>query len=159
MKSPFSRILVAIVIGLVAIPLRAEAPEAPSERGLRVFVCGHSFHIFIERYLGAIAKSAKLAEHVTLGKQMIGGSSVTQHWNLPDERNQCKTALHTGKVDVLTLSPNWVIPDPAIEKFVDLALERGGDCEGKQRDAWRAGKPCSARHDRSPRSSRSRTWT
>lgn len=103
----------------------AEPPLAePVDRGLNLFVCGHSFHIFTAPHYAELAELSGVDNHVTVGKQMIGGSSVTQHWNLPDERNQCKTALHTGKVDVLTLSPNWVIPDPAIEKFVDLALEK-----------------------------------
>jgi len=104
------------------------APSVPAkqavDRGLRVFVCGHSFHIFTARYLGPLAKMAELADHATVGSQMIGGSSVTQHWNLPDEKNRCKTALRAGNVDVLTLSPNWVVPDPAIEQFTALGLAR-----------------------------------
>jgi hypothetical protein len=128
-----------IVFGLfIAAPFAAQAQSsgvaAPAaatksasakalDRGGRVFICGHSFHIFTARHLGPIAQAAKLGEHVTVGSQMIGGSSVTQHWNLADEKNRCKEALKSGEVDVLTLSPNWVIPDPAIEKFVDLALE------------------------------------
>lgn len=138
MRFLLSRLLVAIVVGLVASPLRAEAPAAPSDHGLRVFVCGHSFHIFVARYLDPIAKSAKLDRHVTLGNQMIGGSSVTQHWDLPDASNRCKEALRSGKVDVLTLSPNWVIPDPAIGKFAKLALENNPQAKIVVQMSWTA---------------------
>lgn len=105
------------------IPAAAAQNVAPPiDRGLKIFVCGHSFHVFTAKYYAELAKLAELKDHVTLGAQMLGGSSVTQHWDLPDAKNQCKSALKTGQVDVLTLSPNWIIPDPAIEKFVDLAL-------------------------------------
>lgn len=120
-----------------ALPTYA-AETATQTQGQRVFICGHSFHIFVARYLGGIAQAAKLTEHVTVGSQMIGGSSVTQHWNLPDEKNRCKEALRTGKVDVLTLAPNWVIPDPAIEKFVDLALEHNPQARVVVQMSWTA---------------------
>lgn len=115
-----------LLVALLAPSLRAAEPNLapPVDHGLKIFVCGHSFHIFTAPHYAELAKLCGLENHVTLGKQMIGGSSVTQHWNVPDAQNACKTALNTGKVDVLTLSPNWVIPDPAIEKFVDLALEK-----------------------------------
>lgn len=97
---------------------------APQETpGQRVFVCGHSFHTYISRPLETLAKSAGIAGHVNAGTQFIGGSSVTQHWELPDEKNSCKKTLGEGKVDVLTLSPNWVMPDPAIGRFTELALK------------------------------------
>ena len=52
----------------------------------------------------------------------IGGSRTIQHWDIPVEKNTAKTALMTGNVDVLTLSPIF-LPDPGIENFTTLALE------------------------------------
>lgn len=118
-------------------PLFAQAPALATD-GLRVFICGHSFHIFTARYLGPIAQAAQLADHETVGQQMIGGSSVTQHWELDDEKNKVKAALKEGKVDVLTLAPNWVIPDPAIEKFVDLGLEHNPKMRFVVQMSWTA---------------------
>jgi hypothetical protein len=131
-----SFITVCFAAVLVA-PTTAVEPTAKPQ-GQRVFICGHSFHIFVARYLGGIAQAAKLTNHVTVGSQMIGGSSVTQHWNLPDDKNRCKEALQTGKVDVLTLAPNWVIPDPAIDKFVDLALEHNPQARVVVQMSWTA---------------------
>src|SRR5205085_751619 len=56
--------------------------------------------------------------------QFVGGSSVSQCWDYPDPKNDAKNAIRKGRVDVLTLSAHVkVMPDPAIEKFTDLALE------------------------------------
>jgi len=129
--------LLAAAICAAAAPLGAEAPPAHSpEQGCRVFICGHSFHIFNAQFLGPIAQLAKLPNHVTVGKQMIGGSSVTQHWNLPDEKNHVKRALKKGEVDVLTLAPNWIVPDPAIEKFVDLGLKHNSKMSFVVQMSW-----------------------
>lgn len=132
------RVVVLAVALLWSSPLSAQTPAAVATDGLRVFICGHSFHIFTARYLGPIAEAAKLADHETVGQQMIGGSSVTQHWELGDDKNRVKEALKSGKVDVLTLSPNWVIPDPAIEKFVDLGLEHNPKMRFVVQMSWTA---------------------
>ncbi len=128
-------VFLVCVVAAIVIPTRPVLAQPPStvtkagpaktwfDNGCRVFICGHSFHIFNSRYLGPIAGLADLDDHETVGSQMIGGSSVTQHWDLPSDRNRAKEALKSGKVDVMTMSPNWVIPDPAIDKFVDLGLE------------------------------------
>lgn len=107
-------------------PVVVEQPAeqgAASTDGLRVFVCGHSFHTFIARYLADMAKDAGLTGHETLGAQFLGGSSVKQHWDLSAERDKVKPAIETGKVDVLTLAPNWLVPDPAIAHFTELAVK------------------------------------
>lgn len=96
---------------------------AESTNGLRVFVCGHSFHTFIARHLADMARDAGLAGHETLGAQFLGGSSVKQHWDLSAEKDKVKPAIETGKVDVLTLAPNWLVPDPAIAHFTELAVK------------------------------------
>ncbi len=116
----------------------AEGPVAAAANGCRVFICGHSFHIFTSRYLGPIAEAAKLKNHATVGSQMIGGSSVTQHWDLPADKNKVKAALEAGEIDVLTLSPNWIVPDPAIEKFVDLGLAKNPQLRVVVQMSWTA---------------------
>lgn len=99
----------------------AAADEAPG--GRRVFVCGHSFHMPIAPMLEEIATSAGIKGHQLAGKQGIGGSTVTQHWDVADPRNEVRNAIRAGKVDVLTLAPNRFLPDPAIDKFTALLLE------------------------------------
>ena len=101
-----------------AAPAKEAAPA-----GVRVFTSGHSFHMPIVQPLAQIAKSAGIEGHTLAGTQSIGGSTVTQHWNKPDDQNKTKQTLKTGKVDVLTLSPHFIIPDDAIDKFTDLMLE------------------------------------
>jgi hypothetical protein len=88
----------------VASPaLRADdpSPVQPID-GLRVFVMGHSFHAFVADRLTPLAKSAGIVGHELVGRQMIGGSSVRQHWNLPDGQNRAKAALVAGEVPGIT---------------------------------------------------------
>jgi len=56
-----------------------------------------------------------------VGLQRIGVSRTIQHWNLPDDKNQAKQALQTGKVDVFVTS-NLAHPDEGIDNFVRLGL-------------------------------------
>lgn len=97
--------------------------DSTLHQNMRVFVTAHSFHIFVADRLGPLAKAAGLRLHEPVVRQMIGGSSVKQHWDLPDENNPAKAALMAGDVDVLTMSPNWMVPDEAIEFFTDLGLK------------------------------------
>lgn len=97
--------------------------DSTLHQNMRVFVTAHSFHIFVADRLGPLAKAAGLRLHEPVRRQMIGGSSVKQHWDLPDENNPAKAALMAGEVDVLTMSPNWMVPDEAIEFFTDLGLK------------------------------------
>lgn len=104
--------------------LAAKDPSPPVRGdGLRVFVMGHSFHIFVADRLAPLARAGGISGHELLGRQMIGGSAVRQHWNLPEGRNSAKAALTAGTVDVLTMSPNWMVPDEAIPLFTDLGIE------------------------------------
>ena len=73
--------------------------------------------------LDETAKAAHIPGHKIAGTQMIGGSTVSQHWNLPDDKDKARKALRTGEIDVLTLSPHLLMPDPAIDKFTALLLE------------------------------------
>jgi hypothetical protein len=102
-------------------PPPATRPAAES-RGLRVFTAGHSFHVPMAGILTQMAKSAGLDEHRQGGPQSIGGSTVSQHWALPDAKDKARKAIAAGDVDVLTLSPYFQIPDDAIDKYVDLLL-------------------------------------
>ena len=99
------------------------AAETTAPAGPRVFVCAHSFMIYTAKLLPPMAQAAGLA-HVNAGQQMIGGSRVIQHWNLPDEKNTAKAALRAARVDVLTLSPNALLPDEGIDNFTKLGLEK-----------------------------------
>lgn len=111
------------------------ASFAPGAKGTRVFVCAYSYMIFTAGMLPAVAKSAGLS-HLEAGRQMIGGSQVIQHWNLPDEKNEAKKALRAGIVDVLTVSPNLLMPDPGIENFTKLGLETNPNLRVLVQSSW-----------------------
>ena len=131
----------AVLTLLSAGVLAAAAPATPATtqpavKGRRVFVCGHSFHVFIARPLAELARAAGIEGHVNVGVQFIGASSVTRHWNVPDDRNRAKQAAASGRIDVLTLSHAWLNPDPAIEKFVDLAVRNNPDVRVVVQQSW-----------------------
>jgi hypothetical protein len=122
------------VLGLLLFAGRAteaqdQAPAAknpplaePITKGLRVFTCGHSFHVWVPGIVADLCRLAEIPDHVQLGVSSIGGSRVIQHWDIAPDKNKAQEALQTGKVDVLTLSPIF-LPDPGIENFTKLALE------------------------------------
>lgn len=99
------------------------AQFALGAEGTRVFVCSHSYMIFTADLLPGVAQSAGCA-HLKAGQQMIGGSRTLQHWNVPDAQNEAKKALREGRVDVLTLSPQLLLPDEGIDHFTSLGLEK-----------------------------------
>ena len=112
------------------------APATTLPAGLRVFTVGHSFHAnWLPGWLAEVTKSSGIQGHEQLGTSMIGGSRVIQHWNLPDGQNKAKTALKTGKVDVLTLSP-MLSPDEGIVNFVKLALENNPNTRITVQEFW-----------------------
>lgn len=116
--------LACSLAAIVAVPCAAADPSgAAPPPGQRVFVTAHSFHNFVADRLAPLAKAAGISGHELVGKQMIGGSRVRQHWDLPEGKNQAKAALVAGDVDVLTMSPNWMVPDDGIALFTDLGLE------------------------------------
>lgn len=117
------KLFLSFVVLLLCLPQsHLRAVEATPPPGQRVFVCAHSFMIYTAKLLPPMAQAAGIA-HVAAGQQMLGGSQVIQHWNLPDEQNKAKAALREGRVDVLTLSPNSLMPDPGIDNFTKLGLE------------------------------------
>lgn len=115
-------------------PLRAET-EVPA--GQRVFVCAHSFMIFTAKLLPPMTEAAGLPSAAP-GQQIIGGSRVLQHWNLPDDQNRAKAALLAGSVDVLTLSPNSRLPDEGIDNFTKLGLEKNPKLRVLVQASWPA---------------------
>jgi len=111
------------------------ASFAAGAEGTRVFVCAHSYMIFTADTLPPIAKSAGVS-HLMAGQQMIGGSRVVQHWNLPDEKNQAKKALRESIVDVLLLSPHLLLPDEGIDNYTKLGLEKNPKLRVLVQSSW-----------------------
>lgn len=120
-----------MVCQAAAVPLA----QAPSDAGLRVFTCGHSFHAWVAGMLRDMAASAGIKNHQVVGVSSIGGSLVRQHWDVADEKNLAKKSLVEGKVDVLTLSPIW-LPDPGIENFAQLAVKHHPDVRILVQEFW-----------------------
>jgi hypothetical protein len=136
-RPSFCLLITALLLAPLAA-LHAEAPRtlAPAIPGQRILFTGHSFHIPLIPYIEQIAKSAQISGHQTLARQMIGGSKVMQHWMLPDIKSIAKQTLRAGGVDVLTMAPNWVVPDEAIEKFVSLGLEKNSEMRALVQVSW-----------------------
>ena len=123
------RIFCALVI--LGSSLFAAAPK-----GERVFVTAHSFHIFTAQRLAPLAKAAGIEGHVLVGAQMIGGSKVIQHWNLPDEKNKAKSVLSASEADVLTMSPHVYLPDEGIDRFVELGAKHNPKLRFLVQHSW-----------------------
>lgn len=117
------------------------SPATPSSStlpaGPRLFVCAHSFMIYTAKLLPPLAEAAGIA-YQDAGQQMLGGSRVIEHWNVPDEKNRAKTALRDGKVDVLTLSPHLLLPDEGIDNFTKLGLEKNPKLRVLVQASWPA---------------------
>lgn len=121
--------------GNVLCQLSMAANEARDSN--RVFVCAHSFMRFTADYLPELAKSAQVS-YTAAGLQMIGGSRVIQHWDLPEDKNRAKAALREGNVDVLTLSPNTRLPDEGIDNFAKLGLGKNPKLRVLVQASWPA---------------------
>jgi hypothetical protein len=132
--------IVAVTLALAVITNVIQADDTQGalevKTGQRILFTGHSFHIPLIPFIDQIAQAAQINGHQTVAKQMIGGSRVMQHWDLADEKNIAKTTLRAGGVDVLTMSPNWVVPDEAIEKFVSLGLEKNPALRALVQVSW-----------------------
>lgn len=128
--------LILLVGFLSSLPAQEKADKEAPPRGIRMFTCAHSFHIFVPRMLADLAKREKIVGHELVGQQMIGGSKVIQHWNLAGDKAKVKPALESGKVDVLTLSPHVYLPDEGIDRFVELALKHNPKCRILVQLSW-----------------------
>ncbi|MBA3700301.1 MAG: hypothetical protein H0W78_15760 [Planctomycetes bacterium] len=131
------RPVILFLLALI-IPTWAWASDAAAlPTTQRVFVCTHSFMQFTTKMLPAIAKTGG-CNQVNAGEQMIGGSTCIQHWNLPDDKNKAKNALSSGNVDVLTLSPYYIMPDPGIENYTRLGLAKNPNLRVFVQSSWPA---------------------
>ncbi len=122
------------LVSLLSLCMALAAADAPP--GQRVFVTAHSFHIFVAPRLAPLAKAAGIEGHVLAGQQMIGGSRVIQHWNLPDDRNKAKSSLAAGGVDALTMSPHVAIPDEGINHYVELGAKHNPKMRFLVQHSW-----------------------
>lgn len=141
MKKWINRLAIITLFPIMAFSQtqKEDTPSAmqtePITQGQRVFTCCHSFHSFTPTILNELAHAAGFKDHQQVGVSSIGGSRVAQHWNVPDEKNQAKAALRTGKVDVLTLSPIW-LPDEGIGNFAKLAVEHNPSARITVQEYW-----------------------
>lgn len=120
------------VLALLGSSVFAAAPP----KGERVLVTAHSFHIFIAPRLAPLAKAAGIEGHMLVAAQMIGGSKVIQHWNLPDEKQKAKAPLTAGEVDVMTMSPHVYLPDEGIDRFVELGAKHNPKLRFLVQHSW-----------------------
>lgn len=130
----------SLVLALVSFAPAQEAKRSgklaePIDKGLRVFTCGHSFHVWVPGIVTDLCKLAEIPNHSQIGVSSIGGSRVIQHWDIVDEKNTAKMALQSGKVEVLTLSPIF-LPDAGIENFTKLALEHNKEVRVVVQPIW-----------------------
>jgi hypothetical protein len=119
------------------------AARAQALRGERVFVCGHSFHVFIAEPLERLARETGYSGHRTVGTHFLGNSRPIRHWNVADDQNPVKRALAAGEVDVLTLAPHREVPDEGIDRFADLAIAKNPEVRVMLQCSWSPfdGKP------------------
>jgi hypothetical protein len=130
--------LLCTALSLLALgPSEARDKTEAIDKGQRIFVCGHSFHVFIDGLLGEMAKGAGIKGHKSAGRQFLGGSRTLRHWNLPDEKDRARKALRTGEVDVLTLSPIQQ-PDEGVDNFVKLGLKHNPKVRVTVQASWAA---------------------
>jgi hypothetical protein len=123
----------AMAPSLFAAPLQAASPIT---KGQRVFTAGNSFHAwFVAPILKNMADSAGISGHEIVGESKIGGSRAIQHWDMPDDQNQAKTALKAGEVDVLTLAC-MLQPDEGIDKFAELGFANNPDFRVSLQEFW-----------------------
>ena len=102
---------------------------------LRIFTCGHSFHIWMPGWLQQIEALTDIKGHKQVGSSSIGGSRVIRHWDAVDEKHNAKAVVATGQMDVLTLSP-MLSPDEGIDKFASLAVEHNPNIRVTIQEFW-----------------------
>jgi hypothetical protein len=91
--------------------------------------------------LAALAAERNKAGHETLAVQMIGGSTPMQHWKQgdgDDTKNIAKAALMKGgpAVDVFTMSPNAIMPEPGIDLFGDFVIKTNPNARIMVQNSW-----------------------
>jgi len=147
----FTLILTAwLLLGTVAL---AENNSGVIHEGQKYVMATHSFNVFIGPQrnregevlapgpLAALAEEAGKFGHQALAVQMIGGSTPMQHWEQGGEdesRNIAKVALRQGGVDVFTMSPNAIMPEPGVDLFGDLLIKTNPDARMLVQNSWAA---------------------
>ena len=126
--------LLRLLCALAILSTALVAADPP--KGERVLVTAHSFHIFVAPKLAALAQAAGIEGHKLVAAQMIGGSKVIQHWNLPDEKQKAKSALVAAEVDVMTMSPHVYLPDEGIDRFVELGAKHNPKLRFLVQHSW-----------------------
>jgi len=127
---------------------------APITQGQKYAMATHSFNVFIGPTrsrdanaevkpgpLAALAAERGKAGHQNMAVQMIGGSTPMQHWNQgngDDSKNIAKVALSKGGLDVFTLSPNALMPEPGIDLFGDLVIKTNPNARILVQNSWSA---------------------
>jgi hypothetical protein len=112
-------------------------PVVPSSvDGVRMFVAGHSFHQGIIPWLDKIARNAGITNQVLVGKLFVGGSRTIRVWETSATQSDVRTVLQAGQVDVLTLSPHRLLPDPGVDKFVDFGLAGNPNLRVTVQQSW-----------------------
>ncbi len=145
--SAISSVLLVLMLGSYS-----QASDPVSE-GQAYVMATHSFNVFIGPVrnregeftapgpLAALDLERGKSGHEALAVQMIGGSTPMQHWDQgagDDSRNIAKVALRDGGVDVLTMSPNALMPEPGIDLFADLLMETNPDARLLVQNSWAA---------------------
>jgi hypothetical protein len=115
-----------------------KADQKPTPPGLRVFYASHSLMWYVPEPLGKMAEARGIKDHKLVGLQSLGASKTLQHWNLPDDKNEAKKALKSGKVDVFVMSP-IPFPDEGIENFVKLGLDHNPNIRFIVQLSWGGG--------------------
>lgn len=128
--------LVCLLVVVVVCQGAYAAEKSSPPTGVRVFYTGHSFHMFVPPMVEQLVKEAGIPGHVLVGRQGIGGSKVIQHWDKAEDQNEAKKALRTGKVDVFTMAPHVMVPDPGITNFVELGLKHNADMRFLLQASW-----------------------
>jgi hypothetical protein len=123
--------LLCVISVLASSLLAAAAPK-----GERVLVTAHSFHIFTASRLAPLVQAAGIEGHKLVAAQMIGGSKVIQHWNLPDDKQKAKPLLTASEVDVMTMSPHVYLPDEGINHFVELGAKHNSKMRFLVQHSW-----------------------
>jgi hypothetical protein len=154
-RDSFQNLAVLAFIALIAACSTSpqhSAQTAPIAKGQKYVMATHSFSVFIgptrPRDTTEQVKPGPLAElaaergkvgHENLAVQMIGGSTPMQHWNQgdgDDSKNIAKVALKKGGVDVFTMSPNALMPEPGVDLFGDLVIKTNPDARILVQNSW-----------------------
>jgi hypothetical protein len=120
---------VALVVFFFALPGAVRADD------LRVFYTGHSFHMFVPKYVAKMVKEAGITEYQFAGQSSIGGSRVIQHWDRK-EKNTAKPILEKAGTDVFTMAPNVTMPDAGIDRFAELGLKHNPKIRLLVQESW-----------------------